>query len=93
MSADAILSSDDMRMLARFEPERVANKSNDPVFNRIAGEVSDEQFLEVAGLDGPARSRVAYDLLKLGKSQNDIHFAEIFSQPKTVGLTPGLRFD
>ena len=61
--------------------------------------MSDEQFLEVAGLDGPARLRVAYDLLKLGKSQNDVHIAETFSQPKTVatpsrvGLTPGLLFD
>ena len=38
-SADANLSSDDMRvecLLERFERERVANKSNDPVLNRIA---------------------------------------------------------
>ena len=69
------------------------------MLSRIAGWVSDEQFLDVAGLDGPARNRVAYDLLKLAQSQNDIHVAEIFSQPKTLamssrmGLTPGLIFD
>ena len=82
MSADVNLSSDDMRvdcLLERFERERVANKSNDPVLSRSAGWVSDEQFLEVAGLDGLARRRVAYDLLKLGQSQNDVHIAETFS--------------
>ena len=58
-----------------------------------------EQFLEAVGLDGPARDRVANDLLKLGQSQNDVHIAEIFSQLKTavtpsrMGLTPGLLFD
>ena len=67
--------------------------------SRIAGWVPDEQFLEVAGLDGQARCLVAYDLLILGQSQNDVHIAETFSQPKTVatpsrmGLTPGLLFD
>ena len=81
------LSSDDMRVdcvLERFEQERVANKLSDPLFGWIAGETSDEQFLvQVAGLDRP----------------NDIHVAEIFSQPKTMatasrmGLTPGLVFD
>ena len=38
--ADANLSSDDMRvecLLERFRRERVANKSNDPVLNPIAG--------------------------------------------------------
>ena len=86
-------------MLERFEQERVANKSNDPVLSRLAGWVSDEQLREVAVVDGPARSRVAYDLLKLGQRQNDVHIAETFSQPKTVatprrmGLTPGLLFD
>ena len=89
MSADVNLSSDDMRvecLLDRFERERVAW-------------VPDEQFLEVAGLDGPARCRVAYDLLKLGQSQNGVHIAETFSQPKTavtpsrMGLTLGLLFD
>ena len=102
MSADANLSSDDMQvecLLERFERERVANKSNELVLNRIAGLVSDEQFLEVAGLDGPARRHVANDLLKLGQSRNDKHIAETFSQSKTVvtpsrmGLTPGLLFD
>ena len=48
----------------------------------IAGWLSDEPFLEVAGLDGPARRRVAYDLLKLAQSQNDVHLAETSSQPK-----------
>ena len=61
--------------------------------------MSDEQFLEVAGLDGSARSRAVYDLLQLVQSVNDMHVAEIFSQPKTVatssrlGLTHGLLFD
>ena len=102
MSADANLSSDDMRvecLLDRFERERVANKTNDPLLSRTAGRVPDKQFLEVAGLDGPARCRVAYDLLKLVQSQKDVHIAETFSQAKTavtrsrVGLTPGLLFD
>ena len=69
MSADVNLSSGDVRVecvLERYKLERVANTSSDPVLSRIAGEVSDEQFLEVAGLDGPARNRVAHDLLKLG---------------------------
>ena len=102
MSADANLSSDDMRvecLLDRFERERVPSKSNDPLLSRIAGWVPDEQFLEVAGLDGLAWCRVAYDLLELEQSQNDVHIAETFSQPKTavtptrMGLTPGLLFD
>ena len=86
-------------LLERFERERLSNKSNDLVLSRIAGWVSDEQFLEVAGLDGPARRCVVYDLLKLEQSQNDVHIAETFSQPKTVAtpsrrdLTPGLLFD
>ena len=74
MSADVNLSSDDMQVECLpevFERERVARTSNDLVLSRIA----DEQFLEVAGLDGPARSRGAYDLLKLEQSQNDIHIA------------------
>ena len=70
-----------------LDRERVANKWSDHVLKRIAREVSDEQFLEVAGLDGPARSRAAYDLLKLGQSLNDIHIAEIFCQPKTVATS------
>ena len=102
MSVDVNLSSDDMRAecsLERFERERVASGSSDFVLSRIDGWVFDEQFLEVTGLDGRARSRVAYDLLKLRQSQNDIHIAETFSQPKTVatqstmGLTSGLLFD
>ena len=86
-------------LLGRFEQKGVANKSSDPVLNQIAGWVSDEQFLEVAGLDGPARSRVAADLLKLVQSQNEMHIAETVSQPKTVarpsrmGLTLGLPLD
>ena len=51
MSADVNLSSDDMRvvcLLERSERERVAIKSNDPVLSRIAGELCDQQFLEVA---------------------------------------------
>ena len=54
-------SSGDMRvecLLERFQRERVANKLSAPALSRIAGGVSDRQFLEVAGLDGPARSRV-----------------------------------
>ena len=86
MSADVNLSSDDMRVecfLEWFEQERVANTSNCFVLSRIAGWVSDEQFLEVAGVDGPARSLVTRDSLKLVQSQNDIHIAEASSQPKT----------
>ena len=92
MSSDVNLSRDDMRvewLLERFERERVANPSNDPL-NRIARLVSVEQFLEVVGLDGPARSRAANDLLKLGQSHNDVHVAETFSQPKTVDTKPYL---
>ena len=39
------------------------------------------------------------NMLKKGQSQNDVHIAEIFNQPKTavtpsrVGLTLGLLFD
>ena len=61
--------------------------------------MSDEQFLEVAGLFGPARCRVPYDLLELVQSQHDVHSAETLSQPKTVetpsrmGLTVGLIFN
>ena len=40
-------------MLERFERERVENKSSDTLLSRIPGEVSDEQILEAAGLDGP----------------------------------------
>ena len=102
MSSDVNLSSGYMRVecvLERFEQERVANKSSDPVLSRIAGETSDEQFLDMAGLDKPTRSRVVYDRLKLEQSLNDIHVAEIFSQPNKVAtasrmdLTPGLIFD
>ena len=46
-------------LLERFERDRVANKSSDPVLCRIAGEMFDEQFLEVVGLDGPARCQLA----------------------------------
>ena len=69
MSADVNLSSDDMRVacvLGRFDLERLANKSSDPVLSWIAGETSGGQFLEAAGLDISARKRVKYDLLKLG---------------------------
>ena len=102
MSVGVNLSSGDMRvecLLDRFERERVANKSNDLLLSRMAGWVPDEQFLEVAGLDGPARSRVAYDPLKLAQSSSDVHIAEPFSQPKTLAtpsrmrLTLGLLFD
>ena len=61
--------------------------------------MSDEQFLEVAGLDGPARRRVAYDLWKLGQSQNEVHIVETLSQakavatPSSVGLALGLLID
>ena len=102
MSSDVHLSSADLRvecLLKRFERERDTNKSSVRVLNRIAGGVSDEQVLEVAGLDGPARSRIVYDMLKLWQSLHDIHVAEIFSKPKTLatssrmGLTHGLIFD
>ena len=70
-------------LLERFERE-----TSHPVLSRIAGQVSDEQFLEVAGLDGPARSQVADDLLKLGPSVHDIHVVEIFGQAKTTPRGP-----
>ena len=102
MSADANLSSDDTLvecLLERFDRERAANKSSDPVLSRSAGETSDAQFLEVAGLGRPARERIANDLLKLEQRLKDIHVAEILSPPKTMatisrmGLRRGLVFD
>ena len=66
MSADANLSSEDMRVLDRFEQERVANKSSDPVLSRIAGVTSDEQFLEVVGLDTSAVERVTLRAVDVG---------------------------
>ena len=59
-------------LLERIEQERVANKSSDTVLNQIAGWVSDEQVLEVAGLNGPARSRVAYDFVE-GGAESELH--------------------
>ena len=77
MRADVNLSSDDMRvecLLELFERERVSNTSNNPMLNRITGEVSDEQFSGGRwSVDRPARSRVAHDLLKPVQSQNDVH--------------------
>ena len=102
MISNVSLSGGDTRVecsVERFERGRVSNKSSDPVLSQSAGGVSDERFLEVPGLDGPARSGVVYDLLKLEQSLNDIHVAEIVSQPKTMatlsrtGLTHGLIFD
>ena len=75
MSADGNLSSGDMSgecVLEQIERERVAKKLSDPVLNKIAGETSDEQFLEVAWLSQSARERVTHDLLKLEHSLNDI---------------------
>ena len=54
MSADAKPSSDAVSVecvLEQFERERVANRLSDPVMGKITGETSDEQFLDVAGLD------------------------------------------
>ena len=102
MSPDTNLSSDHMKVecvLERCEKERVANTSTDPVLIPIAGETCDEQFSEVAGLDRPARRRLACDLLKLEQSLNDNHVAEIFGQRKTMamasrmGLTAGMASD
>ena len=47
--------------------------------------MSDAQFLEVPGPDGPATNRVACDLLQLEQSLIDGHVAGIFSQPKDSG--------
>ena len=47
--------------------------------------MSDEQFLEVAGLFGPARCRVPYDLLELVQSQHDVHIAETFEPTQDSG--------
>ena len=71
MSAGANLSSDDMRaecMLERFEQERFANTWSDPMLRRIAGERSDEQFLEVAGLDKPAKRKANQRPAEIGQS-------------------------
>ena len=68
------------------------------LLNKIAGQTSGEQFLEVAELDHSARERVTNDLLELGQSLND-HIVGIFSQTKTIaiasriGLTLGWAFD
>ena len=62
MSADANLSSDDMRVecvLERFDQERGAHKSSDPVLSRMAGEPFEEKFMEVAGLGRSAGERTA----------------------------------
>ena len=87
MSSDVNLSSDDMRvecLLERIEREQVANKSSDTVLNQIAGWVSDEQVLEVAGLNGPARSRVAYDFVE-GGAESELHSRRGDLQPSEDG--------
>ena len=63
MSSDADLSARVREAHERMSRSvsDAANKSNDPVLSRIAGWVPDEQFMEVAGLDGPPRCSVAYD--------------------------------
>ena len=69
MSADANLSSDHMRVesvLKRFDQERVANTSIDPVLSPIAGETSDEQFSEVAGLDKTGKRKTSLRLVHVG---------------------------
>ena len=79
------LSSDDIRvhsLLERFDLERVRTKSSDTLLIRIAGEASDEQFLEAASLDGPGRNRIAHDLLKLEQSLIDVNVADIFNQSR-----------
>ena len=86
-------------LYVNFISPRIRNSKYKVLFFRIAGWVSVEQFLKVAGLVGLARSRVAYDLLMLAQSLKDIHIAETFSKLKTVatpsrmGLTPRLIFD
>ena len=87
-------------LLDRFERERVANTSNALMLSRIAGWVPDEQFLEVAGLDGPARCRVAYDWLKFGaESERRFTLRRRSVNPRQrrrqgrMHLTPGLLFD
>ena len=87
MSSDVNLSSDDMRvecLLERIEREQVANKLSDTVLNQIAGWVSDEQVLEVAGLNGPARSRVAYDFVE-GGAESELHLRRGDLQPSEDG--------
>ena len=63
------LSSDDLRVecwLGRYGHERVAKTLSDPVLSRIAEEVSDEQFLEAASIDGSARNRTSLRLVVVG---------------------------
>ena len=69
MSADADLSTDDLRvecLMGGLERDLISSKSNDPWLSRITGLVPTGQFQEVVGLDGPAQDRVPCDLLKLG---------------------------
>ena len=48
----------------------------------ITGWMPTEQFQDAVGLDGPARDRVACGLLRLGQGQNDVHIAEIVTEPR-----------
>ena len=69
MSADTNLWSDHMRVesvLKRFDQERVANTSIDPVLSPIAGDTSDEQFFEVAGLDKTGNRKTSRRLVQVG---------------------------
>ena len=71
---------------------------SDQVLSKIAGQTSDEQFLEAAGLGQAARERT-HDGWKLEQSLNDIHVVEMVGQPNTMatasrmGLTYGFVFD
>ena len=76
MSADVILPSEEWQTYRAT----VCDEPN-------CWEVSDEQFLEAAGLDGPARNKIAYDLLNFGQSLNDVHVAEIVSQNRTAATS------
>ena len=64
----------------------------------ISNLTSDEQFLEVAGFDRAKCKNAQYDMKKLDQDLNDIHVAEMFSQPNgmttasRMGLTDGLGF-
>ena len=56
VSANANLSNDDMSVdcAVAISTERLANKLSCPVLSKIPGETSDEQLVEVAGLDQSA---------------------------------------
>ena len=101
MGTDTNASSGDIRIeysQDRSERQRVTSNSNDHLKIRITGWISQA----ISGDHWARRStrwRVAFHLLKLIWSQNDIYITKIFSQLKIafassrMDLTPELLFD